>query len=189
MGGPFSFPLFQVPGWGFRGRRWSQNHGHAGAFEFRRGFDYGLGSQGGDHLLHQFRSDFGTDHFPPPEYQGDLGLVPFLEEPLHIMNLDSEIVVIDMGTELELLDLSGSLMLFHGMDFLALFVLELSIIHELADGRFGVGRNFDQVEACFFGFFDRNDCGNDAKLLSVGADKTDFLGLDLIVDTCFGINQ
>jgi hypothetical protein len=105
------------------------------------------------------------------------------------MNLDSEIVVIDMGTELELLDLPGSLVLFHGVDLLALLVLELSIIHELADGRFGIGRNLDKVKARFFSFLDRNDCGNDAKLFPIGADKTNFLGFDLIVDACFGINQ
>ena len=105
------------------------------------------------------------------------------------MDLDSEIVVIDMGTELELLDLPCTLVLFHGVGLLALLVLELPVIHELADGRLGVGRNFDKVEARFFGFLDRNDCGDDAKLLAICADQPDFLCLDLIVDPCFGINQ
>ena len=105
------------------------------------------------------------------------------------MDLDAEIMIIDVGAKLEFLDLSGPLVLLHGMDFLALLVLELSIIHQLADGRFGIGRDLDKVEARFLCLLDRHDCGNNAELFSIGSNQPDFLCLDLMVDARFGINQ
>jgi len=59
-------------------------------------------------------------------------------------------MVIDVGTELDLLHLDDLLLFAGFVLLLLLLVLELAEIEQLADRRIGVRRNLDEVEACVF---------------------------------------
>ena len=78
-------------------------------------------------------------------------------------------MIIDLGTELLLLDHSLLLVLPSFASLLGLLVLELSVVHDLADWRLCVRRNLNQVEvsvvrqlSCIFN-------AHDAYLFPVGA--------------------
>ena len=63
----------------------------------------------------------------------------------------------------------------------AFVVLELSVIHDTANGRTLVRSDFDQIEAGFSCLGERLFCGNDSKLRAVDADDADGGDADLIV--------
>jgi hypothetical protein len=58
----------------------------------------------------------------------------------------------------------------------------LAVVHDLADGRVGVGRNLDKVEIGVPGGTKRSRELDDASLLAVGEDKSDTRNFDLRVD-------
>ena len=64
---------------------------------------------------------------------------------------------------------------------LALLKAELPIVHQLADRGFGLGRNLDQVQILFLGDAQGLHGGHNAKLLARGADQTDLLVADTLV--------
>lgn len=65
------------------------------------------------------------------------------------------------------------------------FVLELSVVHDLADRWLGGGRNLDQIKICvereLAGIFNTDD----AYLLTIGTDKADLGNSDTLIDASF----
>ena len=61
----------------------------------------------------------------------------------------------------------------------------LAVVHDLADGRFRIGRDLDKIEVAAFGDLQRLGAGHDAELLAVVSDETDLLVADRIVDLQF----
>ena len=65
------------------------------------------------------------------------------------------------------------------------FVLELSVVHDLADRWLGSGCNLDQIKICvereLAGVLDTDD----AYLLTIGTDKTDLRNSDTLIDASF----
>src|SRR5205807_4770446 len=120
-----------------------------------------------------------------PEHDRHLDLVPRLEEPLHVALLGAVVVGVDLGAELDLLDDRLRLVLarFPGLE--RGLVLELPIVHQLGD-RWACGRrDLDQVEIGLLSQPERVVDGDDAYLLTVRADKTDFRDAYALVDTRF----
>src|SRR5690606_17694437 len=66
--------------------------------------------------------------------------------------------------------------------FLGLLVLELAVVHDLADRRAGVGGDLDEVEPGLVGQAHRLGRLDDADLLVVGADDADRADPDHVVD-------
>jgi len=79
-------------------------------------------------------------------------------------------VLLDVGTELDLLDVDRLLFLARFALFFLRFVFQLAIVEDLADGRIDVAGNFDEVETCVDGLGDRFPRGDDAELFSVFVD-------------------
>jgi hypothetical protein len=100
--------------------------------------------------------------------------------------LRAVVVRVDLRPELDLLDDRLGLVLARLPGLQGRFVLELPVVHELADRRPGHGRDLDQVEICLLGQPERIVDGNDPDLLAVWADETDFGYPDALVDTRFG---
>ena len=73
------------------------------------------------------------------------------------------------------------LVLFGFLFLLALFKPELSVVHQLADRRNSLGRDFDQVQALFVGDLQRLRGTHDAQLLTLLTDQTDLLVIDLLI--------
>ena len=120
-------------------------------------------------------------HFAAAEAQGDLHLVAFLEEAVHRARLDLVVVDVDVGTELDLLDLHHLLPLARLVLLLLLLELELAVVQDLADGRVGVGNDLHQVQAGFFGSLDGCGGRHDALFLTVLVDEQDAGDSDVFV--------
>jgi hypothetical protein len=94
-------------------------------------------------------------------------------------------MVVRPGSDLDLLELDRPAPLARVVDFLAGLVLELAIVHDLADGRVRARGNFDDIEP----FFARNpeSFGDryDAELFSIRRNEPDLLGPDLSIDSDF----
>ena len=65
------------------------------------------------------------------------------------------------------------------------FVLVLTVVHELAYGRFRVRGNFNQVEFCILSQTQCVSQGYNTYLFAAGADKSDFRNADTIVNARF----
>ena len=64
-----------------------------------------------------------------------------------------------------------------------LFVAELAVVHDLADGRALAGGNLDEVKAKFAGHVHRLGGRDDPVLLAIGSNQPDRTQTDLFVDT------
>ena len=84
-----------------------------------------------------------------------LTLSPSLDERENLLHLHVVIVVVDVRTHLDLLDLLRLLRLAGEIGLFLGLVFELADVEELAHRRIGVGRDLDQVEADFGGLLDR----------------------------------
>ena len=121
-------------------------------------------------------------HLAAAEAQRDLHLVAFAEEALHRLHLRVVVVVVDGRAHLDLLDLDDLLLLARLGGLLLLLVFELAVVHQLDDGRLGLRRNFDEIEAFFFrdgaGFVEADL----AVFVTVVSDQKDGAGKDFFVD-------
>ena len=98
-------------------------------------------------LQKQVLTDVGVGHLPAAEAHGDFAPVAVGQEFLRVAELDVEIVDVDAGRHPDLLDLYHALILAGFLLLLALLKAELSVVHELADGGDGLGRDLDKIQA------------------------------------------
>jgi len=85
-------------------------------------------------------------------------------------------------TELYLFDVDLLLFELGFVSFFRLAVLELTVVHQLADGRLGKRSNFHQIDFGFLGHFQGLGDRHDADLLAGGSDQAHFGRVDLDVD-------
>ena len=96
--------------------------------------------------------------------------------------LNCEVVLVDLGPELHLLDLDVPLVLPRLGLALGLLVEELPGVHDPADRRCGGGRDLHQVEPLLLGEHERLAGRHDPELRAVLVDDADFLRADAVVD-------
>ena len=95
---------------------------------------------------------------------------------------------VDLGTELHLLDLDLGLVLTSLLGLDRLLVLELAVVHDLADGRLRVGRDLDEVEALLGGDAVGVAHAEQAQLRAVDADQATRASGDFPIDAgTFGL--
>jgi hypothetical protein len=97
-------------------------------------------------------------------------------------DLGFQIVVAGFGANLDFLDLDGALLFFGFLLLFGLFVLEPTVIHDLADRWIGVGRNLHQIQAMLSSRRQGPCEGNDADLTAFRVDQPNFLGPDVSID-------
>ena len=125
---------------------------------------------------------FWCDISRPRKRSVILTLLPSSRNRPRGAQLDLVIVILDRWADLDFLDLDDLLFLAGLVGLLLLLVLELAVVHDLADRRFGIGRDFDDVEADILRARDRFADGDNADLLPFGADQADGRGADGVVD-------
>jgi hypothetical protein len=91
-------------------------------------------------------------------------------------------VIVDGRAHLDLLDLDDLLLLAGLVGFFLLFVFELAVVHQLDDGRLGLRRDFDEIEALLL-----RDCATYfeadlAVFVTVVSDQEDGARKDFFVD-------
>ena len=103
------------------------------------------------------------------------------------MTLLGRVVVrVDLRPELHLLDDRVGLVAPGLTRLLRALVLELAVVHELADRRPGHRGDLDQVEIGFLGQAQRILDAHDADLLALGTDESDLGDADPVVDAGLG---
>jgi hypothetical protein len=134
------------------------------------------------HPLQEAVAELGPGLLAAAEHDRDLDLVALLEEPHHVTLLGLVVVRVDLRTELHLLDDRVDLLLavLTGLD--GRLVLELAVVHELADRRLAVRGHLDQVEVRLDSQSQGVLDADDADLFAVGADESYFRNADPIVD-------
>lgn len=110
------------------------NHEHAPPLHFGFYFNYGYIFEILRKTIKCFLTVLHVGDFPATENKGDLGLVPFLEKPPYMLDLEEHVVFICFRSELDLFQLHLNLLLFCFLQLLALLVLELAVIHDAAYG-------------------------------------------------------
>jgi hypothetical protein len=134
-----------------------------------------------EHVVEDLRPELWVCHLATSELQGDLDLVTLFDETDHVACLGVEVALADLGPVLHFLHRHVGRLLACFLCLLSLFVLELAVIHNPADGRVGVRGHFDQVE---FETSRHSQClgnGLDTELVAAGPDESDFTGSDAVV--------
>src|SRR5690606_14362221 len=157
------------------------HHDHLTPFEPRARFDHDVlaevGLDPGGHLA----AELLVAHLAATEANVDLDLVPFLQEPAHLAQLDLVVALVGHGAELDLLDLDLLLLLLGRVGLLLQLEHEFAEIHHAADRRVTVRLDFDQVESFFLGKAQGFVAREHANHLAVAADHAHFRDADLLV--------
>jgi hypothetical protein len=96
--------------------------------------------------LQQSVAEFGSRLLAAAEHDRDLDLRSGFQEPNHVTLFGLVVVTVDLGSQFLFFD-DGLLLVLAGFArLLRRLVFELAVIHDLADRRPGVWRNFDKVE-------------------------------------------
>ena len=132
--------------------------------------------------LQQPEPEFGPGLLASAEHDGDLDLVPGLEEAHDVTLLGLVVVRVDLGPELHFLDDRQDLVASGFAGLLRALVLELAVVHELADRRPGVRGDLDEIEIGLLCHPQGLSDGDDADLLTGCSDKANFGNADPVVD-------
>jgi hypothetical protein len=164
----------------------SDHHDHVAAVLLRVGLDDAQFGDVSGQPLQQAVAHLRAGLLPAAEHDGDLDLVAALEEALDVALLGLVVVRVDLEAQPHLLD-DGERLVPPGLaGLLGGLVLELPVVHELADRRLGHGSDLDEVELRVLGqtqcFADRHD----ADLLALGTDQADLGDADTVVDAGLG---
>lgn len=107
-------------------------------------------AKGSDFLqkfINNLEANLRVGHFASTEFEGDFDLHILAEKINRVLDFDAEIVRIDLGTELDLFDLIGVLVLLGFFVALGLLVTVFAEVDEPAHWRGRIGRDLDQVDA------------------------------------------
>ena len=136
--------------------------------------------------LEQAQPQLGAVLLTTTEHDRDLHLVALLQEPHDVTLLGLVVVRVDLRAELHLLDDHVGLVPARLTGLLGVLVLELPVVHELADRRSRHGGDLDEVEVGLLrepeGVLDADDADG----LAVGADEPDLGYPDPVVDAQLG---
>ena len=122
-------------------------------------------------------------HLAAAELELDAHLVTFGEEVLGMGDLDEVVMRVDADAELHLLYLAALLMLVGLLLVLFLDVFEFAVVDDLAHGRIGHRRHFDEIETALTGDAQRLMRGQDAELvMPVLLDDANLRSTDALVD-------
>src|SRR6202041_538466 len=123
----------------------------------------------------------GPRHFTAAEKYRGLYFVALIQEAKHVVLLGLVIVVVHIDAELDLFYGDRLLVLLGFALFFLLLVEILPVVHDAAHGRLRGGRNLNQVQILFAGFFDGFERRHDAKLLPFVINHADFARPDAII--------
>src|SRR5437588_4762663 len=159
-----------------------QHHRHVAAVLLGRGLDESIVGDVGAQALQQPVTQLGPGLLASAEHDGHLDFRTGLQEPDHVTLFGRIVVIVDLGSQLLFFDDGLLLVLARLTRLLRRLVLELAVVHDLADRWSGVRRNFDTVEIGMRGdakgIFDTHN----AYLLASWTDQSDFRYADAFVD-------
>jgi len=132
--------------------------------------------------LEKPEAELGPVLLTTAEHDRDLHLVALLQEADDVALLGLVVVGVDLGTKLHLLDDHVRLVATRLASLLGVLVLELAVVHELADRRSRGRCDLDQVEVGLLRESQGVVDADDADGLAVRAHETDLGNPDPVVD-------
>ncbi len=166
----------------------TDQHDHLAAFHLWKVLDLAMLFDVFCDALKQLTTKVLVRHLASAEAQGDLYLVAIGQKLEHIAHLDVIVTAVRIWAELDLFDLND-LLLLTGFGFTLLrFVLKLAKVHDFANRRIGIWRDFDQVEPCLVSHFHGTTRSNNSDVLAICADQADFVGADKFIDARAGVS-
>jgi hypothetical protein len=132
-------------------------------------------------LVQQNLAKIRVRHFAPTEHHRHFDLVALLQELRGLPALRREIVIIDLGTNAHFLELDDVLVLARFALLAALFVPELAVIHQAANRRNRIRRDFHQIEPARASHFQSVASRDDPDLLTLFVDQANFSDADAFI--------
>jgi len=159
-----------------------QNHDQGSAFKFGVLLHHSdfLGLLG--YFFEQCHTEPGQSDFASPKYDGHFYLVFSINKLPYMANLGLQIMISGLRAYLDLLYLKWALFLFCFLFLFGLLVAVATIIHNLANRRFRVGRNLYQVQTKFSRSFQSLSCRNNTDLFAIRVYNSYFPGPNVSVD-------
>src|SRR5271156_2068236 len=120
-------------------------------------------------------------HFAAAMKDHRFHFIAFAEEPNDLIFANLVIVLGRGGPKLHFLDVRTFLMLLGFVSLFVRFVEKLAVVHDLADGRHGIRRNFHHVEPGLAGRFHRIGQSHHAQLVSLFVHHANFSSANSLV--------
>jgi len=168
-----SFRLF------FRRR---QHHYQLAAFHLWKLFHYPIQLKISLDPLQQAETELLVCHLASAKTQGNFRLIAFLQKLDQVTQLDLVIAFVRAWTKFYFLDLYLLLLELGIMRAFGFLILEFAKIHQAANWRLRHRRNFYQVHARFFGYFECPANRHYTYLFSIYSNQTYLGGGDFVVD-------
>src|SRR5215216_3199122 len=151
--------------------RRAEHHDHVAAVLEGRGLDLAdvLHVVGQAH--EEVAPTLGMALLAAAEHDRDLDLRARVQEPLHVALLRLVVVISDLRSHLDFLDMDLRLVLARRLRLLLLLVPVLAVVHDPGDRRIGVGSDLDEVEVLPEGVLESVVTGLHADLSAVGVDE------------------
>ncbi len=162
--------------------KWPDHHDHLAAFHFGHAFDLADLFGVFRHPFQQFAAQILVRHFAATKAQGYLDLVAIAQKLDHVAHFDVIIMYIGIGAEFDFLNLDDLLLFARLALTFLLFIFELAEIHDLTNGRIGIGRDLDQVKPGLVGQFHAARRADNANIVSICSNKPNFGGRDASID-------
>ncbi len=141
-----------------------------------------------DQAIDDLVAEVAMGHLAALEAQRRLHFVAFAEEADSHIFLGNVVMLIDGDGEFNFLDDDDFLLFACGAVGLVFLVEKLAVVLDLADGRDGVRRDFNEVERALTSHLECFKGRHDAELLAVFVDDADFAGAHPLIgaDEGFG---
>ena len=161
-----------------------QHHRHVATVLLRGRLDVAVIGDVGAQALQEAVAQLGSRLLASAEHDRDLDLGPRLEEADDVTLLGLVVVGIDLRSQLLFLDDGLLLVLARLTRLLSRLVLELAVVHDLANRWFGVWGYFNEIE---IGVGGNAECIFDAHypyLFTARSDQANFRYANALVDAC-----
>jgi hypothetical protein len=137
----------------------------------------------GNYIIHNLLPQFDMQHFAPPEHHSKLNAVAFLEKLPGMVQLCVAVMGVGLGPKANLLE-SNNVLLSDILFCLSFqFVQIFTEIHNPADRRLAVRRNFNQIKLRFFCQIQRFVNLYYANLIVFGINQTNGTCSNLFIDS------
>ena len=163
-------------------RQGAQHDVDPAADELGRGIRMPIRRDFFDELVYDLEPELLMGHFTAAETEGHLDLHFLAQEIDRVTQFNAEIMGVDRGAKLDFFNPIGVLVFFGFLLALRLFVAVLAVIDESANRRGGIRGHFDEIDTLLAGHGQSVSQGDDAQLLTLGSDQSDFASTDFPVN-------
>jgi hypothetical protein len=128
-------------------------------------------------------------HFAAAEHHRNLDLITLFDELLGRARLEVDIVLVNLWPNANFAKQDVVLVLLGLTFLLRLFILELAVVKNAANGRHGGWRYFNEIGSALSGNVHGLHGRHDAKLLAVDSDDAHFARADSFIDAKFAADR